>query len=120
MYDPYAHADELGIEVIHRKIRTANGFWYPDHRTIVLREGMRAVYDRSTLAHELAHAVLGHESSSNRNEVQADRLAAASLIDLEHCMETMKWAPDAHHLAAELRVTTRLVRVFLNVHRLAG
>ena len=120
MYDPYDHAEALGIEVVHRKIRTANGFWYPEHRVIVIREGMRAVHDRSTLAHELAHAELGHIDSTRKSEVNADRVAADNLIDIEECRAVMEWAPDAHRLAAELDVTTRLMRVFLNVHRLAG
>lgn len=119
-YDPYEHAEELGIHVVHRPIRAAQGYWYPDHNTIVIREGMRAVHDRSTLAHELAHATLGHHDDRPKHEVQADRLAAANMIDLDNCVEVMRWAPDAHKLALELGVTTRLMRVFLNVNRLAG
>jgi Zn-dependent peptidase ImmA (M78 family) len=119
-YDPYLDAEQLGIEVIHRPIRTANGFWIPDRNLIVIRAGMRAVHDRSSLAHELAHAALGHRNSSPKAEVQADRLACSKLIDLDECREAMKWAPDAHRLAAEMGVSTRLMRVFLNVHRLAA
>jgi hypothetical protein len=47
-------------------------------------------------------------------------MASANLIDLDECREIMKWAPDCHRLARELGVTTRLTRVFLNVHRLVG
>lgn len=119
-YDPYRHAEELGIEVVHRPIRAAQGYWYPDHKVIVIREGMRAVHDRTTLAHEIAHAVLGHRDDRPKHEVQADRLAAANLIDLDHCVEMMRWATDTHKLALELGVTTRLVRVFLDANRLAG
>lgn len=119
-YDPYEHAERLGIEVIHRPIRAATGYWYPEHKTIVIRTGMRAVHDRSTLAHELAHAELGHVGDSPKHEVMADRLAASNLIDYDECQRTMRWAPDAHRLALELGVSTRLMRVFLNVHQLAG
>lgn len=119
-YDPYTDAEERGIEVIHRKIRTANGMWLPDHNLIVLREGMRAVHDRSTLAHELAHAHLGHRDDRPKHEVMADRRAAAWMIDYDECVDTMKWCPDAHRLANELGVSTRLLRVFLNVNRLAS
>lgn len=119
-YDPYKHAEELGITVIHRKIRTANGMWIPDHNMIVIRSGMRRVHDRSTLAHELGHVVHGHRDDRPKHEVQADRWAATQLIDLDHCREVMEWVPDAARLAAELEVSPRLARVFLNVHRLAS
>lgn len=120
MYDPYQHAEELGLTVLHRPIRTAHELWLPDHNTIVIRSGLRAVHDRSALAHGVAHAEYGHQSSGPKEETQADRLAASRLIDLGQCLEVMKWAPDCHRLARELGVSTRLARVFLNVNRLAG
>lgn len=119
-YNPYQHAEDLGIEVIHRPIRTANGFWYPDHDLIVIRSGLKARYDRSALAHELAHAELAHRDSRPKHEVQADRMAADNLIDLQRCKDTMRWAPDCHQLAFELDVSTQLMRTFLNVHGLAA
>jgi Zn-dependent peptidase ImmA (M78 family) len=119
-YDPYEHAEELGIDVIHRKIRTANGLWIPEHNLIVIREGMRVVHDRSTLAHEIAHAVLGHHDDRPKHEILADRLAASNMIDLTECLEVMAWAPDSARLANELGVSTRLLRVFLNRNRLAA
>lgn len=119
-YDPYEHAEELGITVLHRKIRTANGLWLPDHNTIVIRSGMRVLHDRSTLAHEIAHAVLGHFDGRPKHEIQADRLASENLIDLDECREAMKTAPDEERLALELGVSTRLLRAYLAVHRLAG
>jgi Zn-dependent peptidase ImmA (M78 family) len=119
-YDPYAHAEQLGIEVVHASIRTANGLWIPDRNLIVLKRGMRAVHDRSTLAHEIAHCALGHRDDRPKHEVQADRYAASRLIDYDECLEVMKGMPDCHRLALELGVSTRLMRTFLNQHRLAG
>jgi Zn-dependent peptidase ImmA (M78 family) len=119
-YDPYAHAAQLGIEVIDRPIRTANGLWIPDHNVIVLRSGMKAVWQRSTLAHELGHVNYGHTADSPKHEVQADRYAAENLIEYEHILELMEWTPDPARLAMELGVTGRLLRVYLNVHRLAS
>lgn len=117
-YDPYRRADEMGIEVKHLPIRTANGFWYPDHNLILIRSGLKARFDRSALAHEIAHAELAHRDDNPKHEVLADRRAAGQMIDLEQCLDTMRWAPDCHQLAQELNVSTRLMRVFLNVHRL--
>jgi Zn-dependent peptidase ImmA (M78 family) len=119
-YDPYSHAEELGIKVVHRNIRTANGLWIPDHNLIVIKQGMRVVHDRSALAHELSHALLGHRDDRPKHEVQADRMAACNLLNYREVVEAMEWVPDCHRLAAEMGVSTRLMRVFLNVHRLAG
>lgn len=116
-YDPYTHAEALGIEVIHRPIRTANGFWYPDHNTIVIRSGMRAVHDRSALAHELGHAELGHPDDRPKHEVQADRYAAERLIDEDQALELCRWTQDPARIAAELGVSGRLWRVWANTHR---
>jgi Zn-dependent peptidase ImmA (M78 family) len=115
-YDPYAHADQLGIDVIHRKLRTANGFWYPDHNLIVIRQGMRTVHDRSALAHELAHAHLGHRDSSPKHEKTADRLAAGRLINAGEALAVCQWTDDPAKIAAELGVSLRLWRVWFDTY----
>lgn len=119
-YDPYEDAEQRGIDVIHRSIRTANGLWLPDHNLIVIRSGMRAVHDRCALAHELAHAALGHRDDRPKHEIQADHLAAHNLIDLDRCRDVMKWAPDVGRLANELDVSTRLLMAFLHQNHLAS
>ncbi|WP_065961193.1 ImmA/IrrE family metallo-endopeptidase [Curtobacterium sp. UCD-KPL2560] len=119
-YDPYEHAAQLGIDVIHRPIRSANGFWYPDHNLIVIRSGMRAVHDRSALAHEIGHADLGHRDDRPKHEVQADRYAALHLIDDEEAAEICAWTQDPAKIAAELGVSGKLWRVWWNVRRQAG
>jgi Zn-dependent peptidase ImmA (M78 family) len=119
-YDPFAHAEALGIEVIYRPLTTANELWLPDHHTLVIKEGMRQVHRRNACAHGVAHAALAHRDSRPKHEIQADRYASENLIDYDELVELMKWTPDSARLANELGVTTRLLRVFLNVHRLAG
>lgn len=119
-YDPYEHAEELGLQVLFRPIKSANELWLPQHRTLVIKEGMRSVHQRNACAHGVAHAELAHPDSRPKHEVQADRLAAENLIEYDHIRDLMRWTPDAHKLAVELGVTTRLLRVYLNVHRLAG
>src|ERR1041384_7188122 len=119
-YDPYEHAEALGIRVEEQSLRTTNGLWIPDERLILLRSKMRAVQLRSTLAHELGHVEFAHRDDRPKHEVQADRYAADNLIDFEECVDLMRWSSDCYRLANELNVTTRLMRVFLNVHRLAG
>lgn len=119
-YDPYAHAEELGLQILYRPLRTANEMWLPDHATIVIEESLRAVHRRNTLTHGIAHMLYGHEDSRPKHEIQADRYAGERLIDPTEIRELMKWTPDSARLANELGVTTRVLRVYLNVHRLAG
>lgn len=119
-YDPYAHADELGLQVLHRPIRTAHELWLPEHRTLVIKDGMRAVHQRNACAHGVAHAALAHPDDRPKHEMQADRYAVERLINVDEALELMQWAPDLPRLAAELGVTNRFLRVFLNVNGLAS
>ena len=116
-YDPYEHADELGITIVYGRLRSGNGLWIPDFRTIALQRGMRTVQERSVLAHENAHASLGHRDDRPKHEVLADRLAAEHMIDIERLRELVLWTPDVARLSIELGVTPKLTQVYLNVHR---
>lgn len=80
---------------------------------------MRSVHDRSALAHELAHAALGHRDDRPKHEMQADALAAGNLISLDRCREVMRWAPDVGRLAHEMDVSTRLMVAFLRQNQMA-
>jgi Zn-dependent peptidase ImmA (M78 family) len=109
----------MGIEVIERPIRTANGLWIPDHNLIVIKSNMRAVHKRTTLAHELGHVCLGHRDDRPKHEVLADRFAAERLIDHDKLVELGEWIEHPAKLAAELGVTNRILRVYLNMSGLA-
>jgi Zn-dependent peptidase ImmA (M78 family) len=119
-YDPYTHAEGLGLEVIHRPILKANGYWIPDHSLIVIRSGMEEVWDRSTLAHEVAHAELQHRDDRPHHEMMADLHAAENMIDQSKFEVASKWLADTAQLADELGVTGRLLRAYLDFRRLAG
>lgn len=118
-YDPWTHANQLGINVIERSIRTANGFWIPDHNLIVLKTGMKARHKRSVLAHEIGHADLGHRDDRPKHEVQANRYAAERLIDHDQLLQLGGWIDNPHHLAIELEVTHQILRIYLNMTGLA-
>jgi Zn-dependent peptidase ImmA (M78 family) len=119
-YDPYMHAEELGIEVIHRPILKANGYWIPDHKLIVIRSGMSQVWDRSTVAHEVAHATLKHRDDRAPHEMMADMHAAENMICPTQFETVIQRSPDSVQLAGELGVTGRLLRAYLLALRLAG
>ena len=116
-YDPHDHAHSLGIEIVYGRLRTGNGLWVPDQQAIFLQRGMRVIQERSVLAHELGHANLGHRDDRPKHEVMADRWAAEALVNAERFRELVTWTPDTARLSLELGVTTKLMQVYLNVHR---
>lgn len=112
-YDPWAHADELGIEVVVRPLRSGHELWLPDHRTLLVHSRLRSAHQRSALAHGVAHAHLGHEDDRPKHENQADRFAALHLIDPDELADLYKWCPDEQRIVSELGVTRRLFRAFV-------
>ncbi len=116
-YDPYEHADRLGLNVVTGRVRSANGLWVPQERTIILRRGMRRLLERSVLAHEIGHAVLGHADDRPRYEWQADVFAARRLIHPERLAEVARITPDQGQWCVELDVTPHLLTTyFKSVH----
>lgn len=117
-FDPFEHAEKLGIQVLYRRIRTANGLWLPDRNLIVIKDGMRAVHTRAALAHELGHVHHGHADDRPKHEIQADRWAANQLIERSQFDALAGWVEHPQRMAAELGVTQRLFRAYVNHHRL--
>lgn len=112
-YDPFEHADRLGITVSYGRVRSAFGLWLPTERTILLKPRMRVVLERSVLAHELGHAVLGHPDDRPRFEFAADKYAARRLIQHDHLRDLARQTPDHAMWAAELQVTPHLLSIYL-------
>ena len=79
--DPYLLAETMGTPVSYTKA-LAGALGATDGRHIWIRAGLRPSVERSTLAHELAHILLGHTSCQDtRGELRANRLAARLLLD---------------------------------------
>ena len=79
--DPYQLAEALGIPVLYTR-RLTGSLGVTDGKRIWLRRGLTRAVERSTLAHELAHVLLGHTSCQDeRGEARADQLAVRLLID---------------------------------------
>jgi Zn-dependent peptidase ImmA (M78 family) len=113
-YDPYEHAARLGITVDYHALRTANGIWIPEERVILLRPRMRVLLERSVLAHEVAHATLGHRTSTPRAERQADVLAARRLITPERLLEAARGSSDQGEWCVDLEVTPHILSTYLD------
>lgn len=112
-YDPYQHADDLGIQVIHRTLRTGHELWLPEMHTLIVSSRLRSVHRRNALAHGVAHAALAHHDDRPKHEHQADRYAAHNLIDPDELEDLYKWCPDEKRVISELGVTMRLFRAFV-------
>lgn len=99
------------------------GRWYSDIRTISLRHDLHPTTYRCTLAHELGHALYGHDSKAEgwlkeRQEHEADTWAANSLISQKEYKDA-ELTHEAHSgaIALELGVTVHLVEVWRDSHK---
>lgn len=113
VYDPYEHADEMDIEIVHRRLRTANGLWVPEHRVIFLQPRMHRIHERSVLAHELVHAEFGDVGRVEFQERRADRLAARRLIRSIDLQRATKLSDDPGAWAIEVGVTDHLMGTYM-------
>jgi len=108
-YDPFAHAERLGIRVEYQSLRTARGLWLPDYRTVILKSGMRRLDERSTLAHELGHVCLGHRDDRPKHELAADRWAVRKLITRRSLERVALFSDDPAQWCFELGVSADLM-----------
>jgi hypothetical protein len=119
-YDPWSHAGFLRIPVSYRTLPLHwRGAFELGENAIYLAEGMSHREERSTLAHEVQHALAGHSRSSDEataleQERLADFRAAQCLINpIEY--EEVALLHNSHipGIAFELRVTRKVVEVWL-------
>lgn len=112
-YDPWEHAEHLGIEIVVRRVRTAHGRWFPEHNAIIISNRLRVSQQRLVLAHELGHHAYCHPDDRPKYEKQADRFAAQNLICPDELADLYKWCPDEGRLIQELGVTRKILRAYL-------
>lgn len=116
-------ADRLGVTLLEH-VGGEKGRHY--RRGIIsLRQGLPWATRRVTLAHELAHHILGHTPTgdawmSARQERHADELAAELLISVEDYVRAESLVGcHAGALAQELGVTRHLIHVWRGLHQRA-
>ena len=114
MYDPYEHAEMIGLDVIYRHISKDELVLPREYRTIVVCSDIREVHQRNALAHGIAHWELGHPDDRPKHEHQADRYASLYLIHPEELREVCRWTDDRALIAQELLVTQRLLEAYLS------
>jgi hypothetical protein len=76
-----------------------------------------ACADEAALAHELGHVDLDHRDDRPKHEVMADGYAAEHMIDPDRLVDLMCRSSDPSRWALEMGVSTRLIRIYWNLHR---
>lgn len=108
--DPYQLAEALGVPVLYTR-RLTGSLGVTDGKRIWLRRGMTRAVERSTLAHELAHILLGHTTCQDgRGEARADRLAVRLLVSLGEVERELRRCDSVEDLADSLGVDVRMAR----------
>lgn len=112
-YDPWEHAEHMGIQVVVRRLRTAHGRWFPEYNQILISDRLRVGRQRLVLSHEVGHAALLHPDDRPKHEKQADQFAAQNLICPDELADLYGWCNDEQRIVAELGVTTKLFRSYV-------
>jgi hypothetical protein len=115
-YDPEAHLEKIGVKLVTYPLRSANGLYVDDLRTVLIRPRLKKIHHRCVLAHEAAHAEARHRNSGllvPKLEHYADLVAARRLIDPEHLSDLKRWTDDPGEVCLELGVTPHLLRAYL-------
>lgn len=119
-YHPWRHAEQLGVTVAFAPLpEDVLGCWVLEQRTIYLSPDLDQAERRSTLTHELIHAVRGDEPCATtelelRQEARVEAEAARLLIPLPDLGDALRWCLDVDELAEELWVDEGLVRARLH------
>lgn len=113
--DPYQLAEALGVPVLYTR-RLTSSLGVTDGKSIWLRRGLKRAVERSTLAHELAHILLGHTSCQDgRGEARADRLAVRLLVSLAEVERELRRCDSIESLAEALGVDVRMAKIAVEI-----
>ena len=113
--DPYQLAEALGVPVLYTRRRTGS-LGVTDGKRVWLRRGLTRAVERSTLAHEMAHVLLGHTSCQDgRGEARADRLSVRLLVSLGEVERELRRCDSVEALADSLGVDVRMARVAVEI-----
>lgn len=103
------------IEIRLHDLGDFAGAWDPETRIIWLHHDLTHPERRSTMAHEIVHALRGDEACLDpvlgaRQEGSVDRAAVRLLITLDEFADALAWCCDDIELAHELCIDDRMVR----------
>lgn len=116
-YDPWLHAELLGIPVVTRPVLPRAGMvacYSKKHRAIFTLAGHSHAVERCAIAHEIVHHEHGDVGHHRSQEDRADRIAARRLV--RPTLLAQLSDPDPARAALELDVTERIMRTYLKHH----
>lgn len=123
-WSPWAELHRHPDIWVHRcRLDEGTGWWCPDERVVLIDDRLDRRQARCVLAHELAHALLGHRAChdygdsdwlAQRVEAAADDWAARRLLPLPALVDALAMHPDdLEAVAAQLDVVADVVRLRL-------
>lgn len=119
--DLHRLAETHGVQ-LKRHTGFGKGYYHAPTHTITTRRGMSIQQYKSTLAHELAHAIrrdtpIDNEILHARNERRVDIIAANMLITKEAFIDAYIWH-NGHMgaIADELEVTKHLLNTWIQAN----
>lgn len=114
MHLVFAAAESLGLSVRAASLPAGLlGADYADHRRILIDRRLTPEEEVETLAHEIGHAVLGHDRLDDpRFEAEADTFAARMLVDSAEYERLERLQLCAHDIAEDLGVTLPILEAF--------
>lgn len=117
-YNPAKHLRQMGVRVDYVEGLADAGLYYHHERRVEIRVGLDPVTERSVLAHEAAHAELGHEWSDvwciqAKNERMASAMAGRMLIDFHHFSRLQAAGMGEKEMCKELGVARVILRAYM-------
>lgn len=117
-YCPLMHLRQMGVRVDYVENLPDKGLYYNSERRVEIRLGLPPDEERSVLAHEAAHAELGHEWSDiwcvqAKTERMASAMAGRRLIDYNHMAALQRAGVSERDMCKELRVARVILRAYL-------
>lgn len=108
----------MGIRVDYVEGLEGCGYYFRSERRVEVRLGMEPWRMRSVLAHEAAHAELGHEPEeiwcrSQKQERSANAMAGRRLIDHHHMVRLQALGMSEKQMSVELGVARVILRAYL-------
>lgn len=118
IYNPWEHADQLGLRVIEGDPGQGNRGLWAGNGLIILQPHQTQLKARCTLSHEIVHAqydppLIPHHLSP-KAEARADRIAAQRLINADEYLRLARiYRDNPAQLAYELSVTPKILNAYI-------
>lgn len=113
-YDPWRHAEMLGIDIVHRDLPDPRmvAAYSEAHGAIFLRTTLHSISERCGLAHEIVHAEHADVGYNEAQEERADRIAARRLIRPWRISHLYSNSESPGDIALELGVTDHIMETW--------